>query len=666
MSEAALREVYLEPFRRIFKEVARAHKEGTDGEKGKAFQGQPACVMTAYNEINGTSASENMYLIQDILRGDWGWKGMVMSDWFAIHDHALHTTDLEMPGPAIFRRVDYVKEKLAKAELTERDIEARAIRVLELLNKVAPLGFLKDPKDEKEESIIDEQREAIIRRIAAEGAVLLKNERQLLPIEPDKKELKKIALIGLPWKKPFQSGGGSSNLTPQKKVPAIESLREGLDAIPGGKDIELVYHYGTDVHQFPDEPKGAEQLPSGVKLEWFNSRRIEGKPFATTTIDTPSLGVSSPKPHGLSPNNFCIRATFDMVCKTAGKHTVGITSFGNTTLSIHSRASKKEAVLKGEYKGETDVFEYFLNEFKLGKTEVLPPCQAAEMLRVVIEYIPAEVDERIAANLFAGFKFGLDEEVDEEGQIEEAARLAKDADLAIILNPAVGPATETEGYDRPHLSCSPLQDQLIRRCKDVQRDTVVVNISGSAIEMPWSRHSGSMQEVEDDFLILNEPVDTIVQAWFGGQEAGVALVDILLGRGEAPASGRLCATWPLECKDQPAGAKDELFPGVDNGRSHPDVRYEEGRLVGYKWYESKSLEPAWWFGGGLGGYTTFESKLISVEGTMEDQNSKISVKVEVKNTGSRSGKEVVQVYLAWPEDLLVEEDQPKKKVSTID
>lgn len=102
VGEGALREVYLEPFKRIFRNLAREYGAASKDEKGKktAFGGQPACIMTAYNRLNGWSCSENETLQVDILRKEWGFKGLVMSDWFALHAHGLRATNLEMPGPS--------------------------------------------------------------------------------------------------------------------------------------------------------------------------------------------------------------------------------------------------------------------------------------------------------------------------------------------------------------------------------------------------------------------------------------------------------------------------------------------------------------------------------------------------------------------------------------
>lgn len=274
-------------------------------------------------------------------------------------------------------------------------------------------------------------------------------------------------------------------------------------------------------------------------------------------------------------------------------------------------------------------------------------------------YSPAELDAQIAPAKLAGFRFGFDEAYDHGAAIAEAASLAGNADLALVMT-AAGKSWESEGFDRPDLQLPRLQNALVEAVRARQERTVVVNVTGAAVEMPWAF---GYPRAEDAGRPL---VPAVVQTWYGGQEAGLALVDVLLGRGAAPASGRMCTSWPRVVGDQPAGGDEGLFPGRDvTGRGHPDTHYKEGRLVGYKWYEAKALSPATWFGGGLGGYASFERKLLAVKGSLssKDGSGKVQVEVQVRNTSEKfSGKDVVQVYVALPESL-VHDDVPPKRVS---
>lgn len=188
---------------------------------------------------------------------------------------------------------------------------------------------------------------------------------------------------------------------------------------------------------------------------------------------------------------------------------------------------------------------------------------------------------------------------------------------------------EGEENDRETLTLPKGQDVLVQAVLDHQPHTAVVSLTGAPVSMPWF-----------------DQARAVVQTWFGGQESGHAIADVLLGRGEAPASGRLPSTWPRLTAHLPTAGKDRLFPGVEEADDPvgPNVYYDEGLLVGYAHYEAHAVEPLAWFGQGLGGYTSFAQTLLSVEGHLQGQKSSVTVVVGVHNTGSRPGKAVVQLY----------------------
>lgn len=655
VSEAAFREMYLEPFRRLFKEYAKAHKAGTDGEKAKPFAGQPACMMTSYNRAQGLNTGSDPKCAIDIARNEWGWNGMIMSDWFALHDDGMLGTDLEMPGPTIHRNVQAVKDLIKQGKITEQDVHDRAKKVLELVKKVEPLGLSYDQSKEHEGSVVDKDRNATIRNIASEGTVLLKNANGLLPLDEGiaAGTIKKIALIGVPWISPIQSGGGSANLTPQQAISPMETLRKSLDNLPNGvgKNVELVHHHGTDIHCFttvPDEASG--NLATLPKLEYLAGRQWPSENTSAKVLSTHTLQASCLKaadfdrgaPAEAEINGFAARVTYDLVAKTAGEHTITVTGLGDLRLRAHR--ANGDIAGQTDFSGETDVFEGFLNPFRYTQ-DVLVKMSAGEKLSISVEVLPAKIDGIVGPLAKAiTFHVGFEEQVDRPGLIREAADLAASSDVAIVMG-ALGKDWETEGYDRPHLRLPRLQDDMIAAVGKAQKHSVLVNITGSAIEMPWL-----------------DSLAAVLQTWYGGQCQDEAVSDVLLGRGAAPASGRLCTSWPVSVKDQPGGASEDLFPGKDIGRGHPDVFYNEGRLVGYKWYEKKQIQPAFWFGSGLGGYASFDRQLESVEASQSKGH--YTVKVKVTNThAKRSGKDVVQVYVAFPRQLVDGiEDLPIKKV----
>jgi beta-glucosidase len=230
-------------------------------------------------------------------------------------------------------------------------------------------------------------------------------------------------------------------------------------------------------------------------------------------------------------------------------------------------------------------------------------------VELALEYeLPASGMQLVLANLGAAY-VGEDPEAEVEAGLAAAAEAAAGADVAVIV---VGSnhEWESEGADRADLALPGAQDELVRRVVAANSRTVVVHNSGSPMAMPW---------VDD--------VAAIVQAWYPGQEAGRAVADVLVG--DTDPGGRMPTTWPVRIEDTPA---DAWYPG-----EHGHVEYGEGLLVGHRWYETQGIEPLWAFGHGLS-YTTFDWGEPMVKAGQ--------VTVRVRNTGDRTGVEVVQAYVA--------------------
>ena len=220
ISERALREIYLKPFEIAIKEA------------------NPWAVMTAYNKINGVHADSHELTLKKILRGDWGWNGLVMSDWGGTNSTADSLNaglDLEMPGPTRHRSVKTVKEAVEKGLVSESTITDRARNVLELIEKV---GGFENPEIPPERSVDNPAHRQLIREVAGQGIVLLKNDKDTLPLSKDQVKGKKIALLGLA-KEALIHGGGSASLHSHYRITPEEGLRNTY-----GDDVEFVYAKG--------------------------------------------------------------------------------------------------------------------------------------------------------------------------------------------------------------------------------------------------------------------------------------------------------------------------------------------------------------------------------------------------------------------------------------
>jgi beta-glucosidase len=211
--------------------------------------------------------------------------------------------------------------------------------------------------------------------------------------------------------------------------------------------------------------------------------------------------------------------------------------------------------------------------------------------------------------------------------LEEAAKLAKESEVAIVM---VG-ANQGEGSDHP-IDLSPAQNKLIEIVAGANPKTVVVLKTGSAITMPWI-----------------ERVAAVIEAWYPGQEDGYAVARVLFG--EVNPSGKLPITFPVSGQDTLARNAGQ-YPG--NGK---EVRYSEGINVGYRWFATNRIKPLYPFGYGLS-YTTFEyskPRLVSSEPKPE-----VTVSFEVKNTGKFAGAEIAQIYVGFP--AITEGDEPPRQL----
>lgn len=226
IAERPLREIYLKPFELIIKNA------------------NPWAIMTAYNKINGHHADSNEYLLKKVLRGDWGWTdGLIMSDWGGVNSTAESINagvDLEMPGPARWRKPEVVLEAMKQGKLTEETITYRARKVLAFLKR---LNAFESPiwSDPEEHAIVNPQHSALIREAGAKGIVLLKNENHCLPLTKEKVQGKKIALLGYA-KECLAHGGGSASVKPHYRVTPWEAFHEAFK----GQDVEFVYSKGIE------------------------------------------------------------------------------------------------------------------------------------------------------------------------------------------------------------------------------------------------------------------------------------------------------------------------------------------------------------------------------------------------------------------------------------
>jgi beta-glucosidase len=588
ISERALREIYLRPFEIAIKEA------------------NPWCLMTAYNLVNGTHCDSHTWLLRDVLRGEWKWDGLVMSDWGGTNSvtEALEAgLDLEMPGPPKVRKLETILAKIQDGSISERDIDARARTVLSLALKLDALRKTAAPvKDDIAET------GSFIRQAGARGMVLLKNEDQILPLSKEKIQGKTVALIGYA-KDALAHGGGSASVNAYYKVTPEEGLKAAF------KDDDVKFLYAKGAHKERLLPALSRDSTVGAVTD------LEGNPGFSLFIrekDTDNLAATR---HGYHTSSYSplgsnesyqrnVELVADFTPLETGSHYFACSGLGPTRVLIDDK-------LVFEQKNNTeDPMGSLFNaapepEFQFGFI-------AGQKYRIrICTDPPINIGLQILEGR-SGVRLGFSPQSVHDANLKlEAVRVAIDADYAIIFT-GHDPQWETEGQDQSSFHLPHDQDGLISAVAAVNKNVIVVNSTGVAVAMPW----------------VNQ-VKGLIQAWFPGQECGNAIADIITG--SINPEGHLPFTIPHCIEDAPAHGN---FPGAMKG-GRLEVSYKEDIFVGYRHYDRISQDKVNFpFGHGLS-YTNFEY------GDMELQHvsaTTFSVKVSVTNIGSMAGGVLVQLY----------------------
>jgi beta-glucosidase len=583
VSERVLREVYLPPF------------EASIAEAGAYV------VMAAYNSVNGATMTANSTLLQDLLKTEWGFTGLVVSDWSATTStvpSALAGLDLVMPGPD----GPWGQRLLAAVRagnVPETAIDDKIGRLLVLARRVGALNGQVDgdgPAHVPGQSValIDP---ALLREATARSFVLLSNPRGLLPLAPGRVD--RVALIGPNAVNPQTQGGGSVRVLPVSRPRIADSLRDALDA-------RVSVHEGAVISAtVAVPPEGTLHDPvtgkAGVRVEVRgpDGSVLHDAPFPSSVV-TWWDGLPDAVHH--AGTEVIVRATFRP--QTDGTHVVGAAGVGVMRIAVNGTVLAEATSLPPR-----EVVEALSRPPEL---RVPVRMEAGREVEVRLEYRP---DTR-----FVTIRLGITPQFHDDHLIEQAVQAAAAAEVAVVV---VGSAdgTESEGYDRKTLALPGRQDELVRRVAAANPKTVVVVNSGTPVLMPWAGE-----------------VAAILQVWFPGQAFGDALADALTGAAEP--GGRLPVSIPRVEGDSPVlGAEPEAGKLV----------YGEGLLVGYRGYDRSGSEPLFCFGHGLG-YTDWNYESIEPATSAIGEGDDLKVVVKVRNSGARAGREVVQLYLEGPDD----------------
>ncbi|HEX2711571.1 MAG TPA: glycoside hydrolase family 3 C-terminal domain-containing protein [Candidatus Acidoferrales bacterium] len=596
IDERTMREIYLPVFEAAVKE---AHV---------------GAVMDSYNLTNGTYMTQNTFLNSDVLKKEWGFDGVLMSDWGATQDGVAAANaglDLEMPSGRFMNRQTLLPA-IQEGKVSVATIDDKIRRIL---RKAVQFGWLE--RDQTDLSIprYNQEGRQVALEAARESMVLLKNKGNLLPLS--KAQIKSIAIIGPDAYPPVPVGGGSARVQPFAAVSFLDGISNSL-----GTAARTYYNRGqpslSEMAAATNFSTAAANGQPGLLAEYFTNPELQGSPAVTRTelrIDfggpaeslggglSPSTGSAAGLPHQWS----AVRWTGYYIAQIAGAYDILVEAPGEDS---RYRLYMDDRPLLDSWQHPTALVSYTTVSLEEAPHKIVlehsrPRGRGAPRLRLGIVRRDALVDP-------------------------QAKALAVKSD-AVVLAVGFDPESESEGGDRTFL-LPPGQEQLIQEIAAANRNTIVVVTSGGAVDMSsWL-----------------DRVPAVLQAWYPGQEGGTALAEVLLGA--ISPSGRLPVTFESHWADNPT--HDSYYPESDGKR----IVYREGVFVGYRGYQRSGAKALFPFGFGLC-YTTFRYRNLSIGPVTPP--GRFGVSFDVTNTGKRAGAEVGQVYLA---DMHAKVSRPAKEL----
>jgi beta-glucosidase len=586
VDERTLREIYLKPFEAAVRD-------------GGAW-----AVMCAYNKLNGTYCSENRFLLTDVLKHDWGFKGVLMSDWGAVHSTIgpiQNGLDLEMPG-GDFLTLEKVKPLVESGQVSVPEIDEMVRRLLRL---TFAMGF--DNRDQHDPSIPrdDPKNEAVSLKIAREGIVLLKNSHNLLPLEGNR--TRTVLVVGPNAQPPVTGGGGSSYTTPAEAVSLLDAIKS-----EAGPDVKVAYlPLMEDVIDRAFE-FGGYMLPdgsaSGLKMQRWDNMTLSGAPAQTRNVRGVRIIQHTGDPRAPQVH-FSARWTGTVTFKEGG---------------AFMAVSRSDDGIRVFLDDNPVIDDWNDHSEKVDTAQI--EIQKGHTYKLRIEFYQNEGD---AVARF-GF-FPLEGTLNRDLPVDKI----KAAD-AVIASIGFNPNSEGEGQDRPFKL--PAEEELMmQRLVALNPHVIVVNNSGAGVDMSaWV-----------------DKIGALVQAWYPGGVGSRAVAEVLFGKTNP--SGKLPATFPKTLKGT---YYETAYPPVDH-----HVAYKEGLFVGYRWFDAHNVAPLFPFGYGLS-YTTFRLGGFTVESNQAAGLARIVVRV--RNTGKRRGAETIQVYVHSPSDRVVQPPKALKGFARVE
>lgn len=584
VDERTLQEIYLPAFR------------------AAVLDAKVGAVMNSYNLLNGVHATQNQHLNNDILKGQWSFDGILMSDWVSTHDGlaaAKGGLDLEMPNAAYMNSTTLLPY-LNNGTLSQSVIDDKVRRILRIMFR---FGFFDRVQLDSSIPLNNSDNDAVALKLAEEGVVLLKNQDSILPLHTF--SIKNLAVIG-PNANQYVAGGGSSYTTPFSTVTILQGIQQ-----IAGSSVNITYNSG--IYTYSDAAaKSLFYASSGSSTKgltgnyYKNTQSFAGSPSFTrvdTIVDFHWMS-GTPNISGWPASNYCVRWTGVIRPSQSGTY---------------------QFIARGD-----DGFRLSVNGIQvinMWQDQAATIATGTATLQAGKEY-PVQLDfyqNGGAAEISLGYYLG-------NSINTEAVDLAKNADAAVVCV-GFNSNLEGEGFDRP-FELPAGQDTLINAIARVNPNTiVVVNAGGNVYMQNWV-----------------SKVKGLLYAWYPGQEGGKALAEILFGN--VNPSGKLPVSFEKKWPDNPV--YNNYY--ANNGTNR--VKYNEGLFMGYRFYDLGSIQPMFAFSFGLS-YTRFTYNNLIITSDTTGGDISYAVSFDITNSGSVAGSEVPQLYVG-PIDNSV--SRPKKEL----
>lgn len=572
MDERTLREIYLPVFQAAVEEA------------------RVGAVMNSYNLVNGTHTSQHTHLIREILKGDWRFDGILMSDWGSTYDGIAAANaglDLEMPAGDFMNRGTLITA-IGDGRIQQGVIDDKVRRMLRQLFR---FGFFDRPQSDSTLPLYPPESRLIALQAAREGIVLLKNSDGLLPLDPA--SIRTLAVIGPDAHPAVPGGGGSSIITPYRSVSFLDGiLSQAGDRVTVFYSPGLTYETDEMVRNslfLATNEKGEDVR--GLRGEYFATIDMSGEPMITRIDPCIQFDWQNYSPAAVIPaDSFSVRWTGKIHPTREGDYYFFVSGNNGFRLYLDDRLILDEWTNPSFLSKNTTVF--------LG---------SGRDYRIRLEYY----ENRGEAQITLGYRPVA------EPKSLEAVRLAASCD-AVVVCVGFNPSLEGENFDRP-FGLPAEQVALIREVSRVNPKTIVVVTAGGNVDP-----AGWLDQVNG-----------YLHAWYPGQEGGTALAEILFG--SVNPSGKLPVSFEKRWEDNAA------FHSYYDPDKDGHVFYSEGLFTGYRHFDRSGVEPLFPFGFGLS-YTTFSYSDISVT-RKSGEDLPLKVVFSVTNTGDREGDEVAQLYI---------------------